>query len=153
MRDRITTSTDINRLLLKTTYQASPLGAGLIRSYDEMVINAKMGGWNKQAVLDARSRGRFDGTEPEPRPGLPSGHIPGSQSLPFPSLMTVHTASNPRLPKGQKYTKLKDQTAMWRTVSDAVGGTEAIEKLRQASSGGEPGATATCGSGMSAAVC
>lgn len=136
----------------KTTYHASPLGAGLVRSYEEMIVNAKMGGWNKQAVLDARSRGRFDGTESEPRPGLPSGHIPGSQSLPFPSLMTVHTASNPRLPKGQKYTKLKDQTAMWRTVSDAVGGTEALEKLRQASSGGEPGATATCGSGMTAAV-
>lgn len=34
-------------------------------------------------VLDARSRGRFDGTEPEPREGMSSGHIPGSKSLPF----------------------------------------------------------------------
>lgn len=34
-------------------------------------------------VLDARSAGRFAGTEPEPRAGLSSGHIPGSQSLPF----------------------------------------------------------------------
>lgn len=34
-------------------------------------------------VIDARSRGRFDGKEPEPRPGLRSGHIPNSTSLPF----------------------------------------------------------------------
>ena len=34
-------------------------------------------------VLDARGRGRFEGTEPEPRPGLRSGHIPGSLNLPF----------------------------------------------------------------------
>jgi thiosulfate/3-mercaptopyruvate sulfurtransferase len=33
-------------------------------------------------VVDARSAGRFQGTEPEPRPGLRSGHIPGSRSLP-----------------------------------------------------------------------
>jgi hypothetical protein len=28
-------------------------------------------------VVDARSPGRFVGTEPEPRPGLKGGHIPG----------------------------------------------------------------------------
>jgi thiosulfate/3-mercaptopyruvate sulfurtransferase len=33
-------------------------------------------------VLDARSAGRFAGTEPEPRAGLRGGHIPGSLSLP-----------------------------------------------------------------------
>ena len=38
-------------------------------------------------VLDARSAGRFDGTAPEPRPGLPSGHMPGSRSLPFTALL------------------------------------------------------------------
>jgi len=38
-------------------------------------------------VLDARPAGRFDGTAPEPRPGLPSGHMPGSRNLPFPSLL------------------------------------------------------------------
>ena len=35
-----------------------------------------------ETVLDARSAGRFAGTEPEPRPGLRGGHIPGSGSLP-----------------------------------------------------------------------
>lgn len=34
-------------------------------------------------VLDARGQGRFEGTEPEPRSGLRSGHIPGSLNLPF----------------------------------------------------------------------
>ena len=34
-------------------------------------------------VLDARSAGRFAGTEPEPRGGLRGGHIPGSLNLPY----------------------------------------------------------------------
>ena len=34
-------------------------------------------------VLDARSAGRFSGAEPEPRPGLSSGHMPGARNLPF----------------------------------------------------------------------
>lgn len=38
-------------------------------------------------VVDARSAGRFAGTEPEPRPGLRGGHIPGSRSVPFSSLV------------------------------------------------------------------
>jgi thiosulfate/3-mercaptopyruvate sulfurtransferase len=40
----------------------------------------------KAQVLDARSRGRFGGTEPEPRAGLRSGHIPGSFNLPYDEL-------------------------------------------------------------------
>ncbi|MDC9722529.1 MAG: sulfurtransferase, partial [Urechidicola sp.] len=38
-------------------------------------------------VLDARSRDRFLGTQPEPREGLRSGHIPNSKSLPYTSLL------------------------------------------------------------------
>jgi thiosulfate/3-mercaptopyruvate sulfurtransferase len=34
-------------------------------------------------VVDARSVGRFVGTEAEPRPGLRRGHIPGSCNLPY----------------------------------------------------------------------
>jgi thiosulfate/3-mercaptopyruvate sulfurtransferase len=33
--------------------------------------------------VDARSAGRFAGTEPEPREGLRGGHIPGSLNLPY----------------------------------------------------------------------
>lgn len=36
-----------------------------------------------RAVIDARSEGRFQGTAPEPRAGLSSGHIPGSYNIPF----------------------------------------------------------------------
>jgi thiosulfate/3-mercaptopyruvate sulfurtransferase len=40
-----------------------------------------------QVVLDARSAARFDGTAPEPRAGLRSGHMPGATSLPFGELI------------------------------------------------------------------
>jgi thiosulfate/3-mercaptopyruvate sulfurtransferase len=35
------------------------------------------------ALLDARGKGRFEATEPEPRPGMAGGHIPGARNLPF----------------------------------------------------------------------
>lgn len=41
-----------------------------------------------EQVVDLRSSGRFQGTEPEPRPGLRGGHIPGSRNLPFTELVT-----------------------------------------------------------------
>jgi thiosulfate/3-mercaptopyruvate sulfurtransferase len=41
-------------------------------------------------VLDARSAGRFAGTEPEPRAGLRGGHIPGSLNLPYDTLYREH---------------------------------------------------------------
>ncbi len=34
-------------------------------------------------LVDARPSGRFDGSASEPRPGLPSGHIPGARNIPF----------------------------------------------------------------------
>lgn len=42
-------------------------------------------------ILDARSKGRWDGTDPEPRPGLRSGHMPGSFSVPFQELLDPET--------------------------------------------------------------
>lgn len=44
-------------------------------------------------ILDARSKGRWAGTEPEPRPGLSSGHIPGSISLPLSELLDTETGA------------------------------------------------------------
>ncbi len=40
-----------------------------------------------ELVLDARSARRFQGQAPEPRPGLPSGHMPNARNLPFDQLI------------------------------------------------------------------
>ena len=48
-------------------------------------------------VLDARSKNRFLGLEPEPRPGVKSGSIEGSKSLPLSEL--VNTKDNTFLDK------------------------------------------------------
>jgi len=37
-------------------------------------------------ILDARGKARFEGSEPDPRPNVGVGHIPGSRNLPFASL-------------------------------------------------------------------
>ena len=55
----------------------------LLRDVAQMKANL---GTRHEQVLDARSRGRFAGTEPEPRAGLRGGHIPGSLSLPYDEL-------------------------------------------------------------------
>ncbi len=41
--------------------------------------------------MDARSKGRFDGTAPEPRPSLESGHMIGAKNVPFMSLLQPET--------------------------------------------------------------
>lgn len=56
----------------------------LVRSRQEVDQAAHSGA----QILDARSRGRFAGTEPEPRPGLRGGHIPDSKNLPYVELTT-----------------------------------------------------------------
>lgn len=40
-----------------------------------------------EQVVDVRSAGRFTGAEPEPRPGLRGGHMPGSVNLPVQQLV------------------------------------------------------------------
>lgn len=66
-----------------------------VRSLDEMRVNIESG---REAVLDARSAGRFAGTEPEPRPGLRGGHIPGSNNLPFQKLIDHATGTMRDMP-------------------------------------------------------
>ena len=45
---------------------------------------AKLG---EAEIIDARSAPRFRGETSEPRPGLRSGHIPGSKNVPFSMLL------------------------------------------------------------------
>ncbi|WP_415184264.1 3-mercaptopyruvate sulfurtransferase [Phaeovulum sp.] len=40
-------------------------------------------------IIDARAHGRFIGRDPEPRPGLRPGHIPGSKNVPYTDLLTA----------------------------------------------------------------
>ncbi|RRA48518.1 3-mercaptopyruvate sulfurtransferase [Acidipila sp. EB88] len=42
---------------------------------------------HRTQILDARSRARFAGTAPEPRPGIASGHMPGSLNVPYTELI------------------------------------------------------------------
>ncbi len=55
-----------------------------LRGIGDMLENLSS---KRELVLDARAAGRFDGTAPEPRPGLPSGHIPGAKSVPASELL------------------------------------------------------------------
>ena len=53
---------------------------------DEVVDKARILAGPGLPIADARSRGRFEGTEPDPRPGMADGHIPGSRNVPYASL-------------------------------------------------------------------
>lgn len=44
-------------------------------------------------ILDARSRERWEGSAPEPRPGLAGGHIVGSVNLPVTELLDANTGA------------------------------------------------------------
>ncbi|MDA0219383.1 MAG: 3-mercaptopyruvate sulfurtransferase [Proteobacteria bacterium] len=56
----------------------------LVRDIEQMRSNVESA---REQVVDARGPGRFAGSEPEIRPGLRSGHIPGSVNLPYSSLL------------------------------------------------------------------
>ena len=60
--------------------------AELVRDLDD--VRAIVEGKASAQLVDARSPGRFAGTEPEPRPGLRSGHIPGARNLYFSDLVS-----------------------------------------------------------------
>ncbi len=62
----------------------------LVRDLDQMRDNLMSG---REQVIDARSRGRFDATAPEPRPGLRGGHIPGSFNVPYTDLIDTDAAT------------------------------------------------------------
>ena len=59
---------------------------GQVRTKDDLIANL-----DDQAaqVLDARGAARFTGEDKEPRPGMASGHIPGSRNIPSASLFNA----------------------------------------------------------------
>ncbi|KAL4422900.1 hypothetical protein ABPG75_009097 [Micractinium tetrahymenae] len=60
------------------------LDAAQVRSWRQMLENVEAA---SEQVVDARPAARWRGEAPEPRPGLKSGHIPGSKSLQFADLL------------------------------------------------------------------
>jgi thiosulfate/3-mercaptopyruvate sulfurtransferase len=61
-----------------------------VRTMQQMVANLKSAA---EQVVDARARDRFEGGVAEPRPGLRSGHIPASRSLPYGNLFDPATGT------------------------------------------------------------
>lgn len=89
--------------------------------YTKDVLNALEN--NEILIADARSKGRFYGTEPEPREELKSGHIPNSVNLPFTEVL--------------KEGKLKSEEALKELFTDYKTKKEIIF---------------TCGSGITASI-
>ena len=60
---------------------------------DKAFVSSLLGdsGWD---IVDARGAGRFTGEEAEPRPGMASGHIPGSKNLPQGKLFDADNSWN-----------------------------------------------------------
>lgn len=72
------------------TYPIPAFDASKLIEFEEVRGLAR--DWNKEGaegvqILDARSEGRWKGTDPEPREGLSSGHMPGSISMPMSDLL------------------------------------------------------------------
>jgi thiosulfate/3-mercaptopyruvate sulfurtransferase len=59
---------------------ASAGGEGEVRFKADILANLASGA---EQIVDARDPARFAGDEPDFRPGVASGHIPGSRNLPF----------------------------------------------------------------------
>jgi thiosulfate/3-mercaptopyruvate sulfurtransferase len=98
-------------------------GPGTVRSKAEILANLAS---SAEQVLDARGAGRFTGAEPEIRPGMVSGHIPGSRNLPFGQVLNADGT-------------FKDTAGLRAAFAEA-----GIDL-------GQP-VTTTCGSGVTAAV-
>lgn len=58
--------------------------AHLVRDVTQVSAASKL---RDHEIIDARSPGRFRGEDPEPRPGMRAGHIPGSKNVHYASLL------------------------------------------------------------------
>ncbi|KAH8726986.1 Rhodanese-like domain-containing protein [Phaeosphaeriaceae sp. PMI808] len=71
-------------------YPIPEIDESKVVGFDELkgiAKDLKKEGSEEVQVLDARSRGRWEGKDPEPREGIPSGHIPYSISIPINTLL------------------------------------------------------------------
>ncbi|KAF1981940.1 Rhodanese-like protein [Aulographum hederae CBS 113979] len=77
-------------------YRTPELSAEKVASFEDVKEKAQemskhLEGAEQVQILDARSPGRFQGVEPEPREGLSSGHIPNSINIPVGALLDSKT--------------------------------------------------------------
>ena len=71
------------------TFKAT-FDAKRVRSMQQMIANVES---RAEQVIDARAADRFEGRAAEPRPGLRSGHIPGSRNVPYDELFDAATGA------------------------------------------------------------
>ena len=76
--------TDNKNPILRERHITVQYQASLIRNVTQVAACSKL---STATILDARSIARFKGEEKEPRPGLRSGHIPGSKNLHYEILL------------------------------------------------------------------
>ncbi len=62
------------------------LDRGAVRSVEQLMENVDS---RAEQVLDVRPKGRYDGTDAEPRPGVRSGHIPGAKNLTYTDILNA----------------------------------------------------------------
>lgn len=75
---------------------AAKFNADLDTGAVAMVADVQMALADKTAqIVDARSSGRFTGKDPEPRPGLRSGHMPGARNVPYTAIMENGRLASP----------------------------------------------------------
>lgn len=77
-----------------TTYPVPTLDKSKVIAFEELkdhVADQGKEGALPVHILDARPTGRWKGTDPEPRPGLSSGHMPSSISIPFNAVLDPET--------------------------------------------------------------
>ncbi|MGV3710515.1 MAG: 3-mercaptopyruvate sulfurtransferase [Gemmatimonas sp.] len=72
---------EVTRAALEAHFDASRM-----RDIGQMRANVDSG---REQVVDARSPGRFEATEPEPRAGVRGGHIPGSVNVHYATLVNA----------------------------------------------------------------
>ncbi|MFW5654952.1 MAG: 3-mercaptopyruvate sulfurtransferase [Roseicyclus sp.] len=70
--------------ILRDRHMTATRQAHLVRDVTQVAAASKLGDWQ---ILDARSPSRFRGEEPEARPGLRAGHIPGSLNVHYATLL------------------------------------------------------------------
>jgi len=87
-------------------------------------------------IVDARSSGRFYGKEPEPRPGLRGGRMPGAVNVPFVSLLDSNDLT--------KFRPMEDVKDIFVKAG--------IAPLEEGSSSVPRKVICSCGSGVTAAA-